>query len=58
MATPYQIESEKFIKALAEKLKGMPEFKMPEWALFVKTSHGKERPPEVEDWWYIRAASV
>jgi small subunit ribosomal protein S19e len=58
MATPYEISSEKFIKALAGKLKEMPEFKMPDWALFVKTSHGKERPPQEEDWWYVRAASI
>lgn len=56
--TPYEIEPKKFIKALAKKLKTIPEFKMPEWALFVKTSQAKERPPEDVDWWYIRAASI
>jgi small subunit ribosomal protein S19e len=58
MATPYEIESQKFLKALAEKLKTIPEFKMPGWALFVKTSHGRERPPLDNNWWYIRAASI
>ena len=57
-STLYEIESEKFIRALAEKLKTIEEFKMPEWALFVKTGQAKERPPEEKDWWYIRAASV
>jgi small subunit ribosomal protein S19e len=56
--TPYEIEVEKFIKVLAEKLKTMPEFKMPEWATFVKTGQSRERPPEKSDWWYIRAASI
>lgn len=55
---PYEIEAEDFIKALAEKLKTIPEFKMPEWATFVKTGQSRERPPENADWWYIRAASI
>jgi len=32
--------------------------KSPEWAKFVKTGSGKERPPVREDWYHIRAASV
>jgi small subunit ribosomal protein S19e len=56
--TPYEIKSEKFIKALAAKLKTIDEFKMPKWALFVKTSQAKERPPENKEWWYIRIASI
>ena len=31
---------------------------MPEWARYVKTSAGNERPPEKPDWWYYRAASI
>ena len=31
---------------------------MPDWAKFVKTGVGKERPPSDPDWWYMRAASV
>jgi len=56
--TPYDIEAGKFIKELALQLKAMPEFKRPEWTLFVKTSSCKERPPSREDWWHIRAASI
>jgi small subunit ribosomal protein S19e len=59
MATLVQeIHAQKFILALASKLKEMAEFKMPEWALFAKTGRAKERPPEDKDWWYIRAASI
>ncbi|UCD21057.1 MAG: 30S ribosomal protein S19e [archaeon] len=54
----HEIEPQKFISALASKLKTIPEFKMPEWAVFVKTGASRERPPEHEDWWYIRAASI
>jgi len=54
----HEIPSQKFIIALAEKLKAMEEFKTPEWAEFVKTGRSKERVPENDDWWYVRAASI
>ena len=54
----HEIPSQKFIVALAEKLKEMPEFKFPEWAKFVKTGRAKERVPDSDDWWYTRAASI
>lgn len=56
--TPHDVASQDFIEFLAAKLKEMPEFKMPEWAKFVKTGTAKARPPEREDWWYVRAASI
>jgi|GEM_PF-198852 small subunit ribosomal protein S19e len=49
---------EKFIPALAEALKKIPEFEVPEWALYVKTGVSRERPPAMEDFWYTRAASI
>ncbi len=55
---PREVRAAEFIEALASRLKAMDEFKMPTWAAFVKTGTSKERPPEKEDWWYIRAASV
>ncbi len=54
----YEVEHRKFNEKLAEALKQIPEFKMPEWAVFVKTSVHKERPPQDEDFWYKRAASI
>ncbi len=53
----YEIPAEKYNEKLAEALKKIEEFKMPEWAAFVKTSVARERPPK-EDWWHKRAASV
>lgn len=47
-----------FNTALAEELKKIPEFKIPEWAEYVKSSVAKERPPQDEDFWYKRTASV
>lgn len=58
MGVVHEVSPEKFIFELAERLKKMPEFQMPRWALFVKTSVAKERPPDRTDWWYIRAASI
>ena len=54
----HEVQSQAFIKALAEKLKEMPDFLMPDWAAFVKTGMAKERVPEKDDWWYHRAASI
>jgi len=56
--TVYDVPPEEFIKVLASHLKKMPEFAMPNWAKFVKTSVAKERPPFEEDWWWFRAASI
>jgi small subunit ribosomal protein S19e len=49
---------EKYIPALAEALKKVPEFKVPEWAMYVKTGVSRERPPASVDFWYIRSASI
>ena len=54
----YDIHPQEFNKKLAEALKKIEEFKMPEWAGFVKTGQGKARPPFDEDWWYKRSASI
>jgi len=56
--TPREIPAKLFIESLASRIKAMDEFKMPKWAEFVKTGTSKERPPERDDWWYIRAASI
>ena len=33
----YEIPAQEFNNKLASELEKMPEFKMPEWALFIKT---------------------
>jgi small subunit ribosomal protein S19e len=55
--TLYDIEAGVYIKQLAEKLKEIEEFSMPEWAKFVKTSSARARPP-AKEWWHLRAASI
>jgi small subunit ribosomal protein S19e len=52
----YNINTSELIEKAAKELKKI--VKAPEWGLFVKTGAGKERPPQREDWWYMRSASV
>jgi len=53
-----EIEPRKYITELAAELKKNPEFKLPEWAVFVKTSMSRSRPPLETDWWWMRSASI
>lgn len=54
----YEIRAQEYNIKLAEALKKVPEFQEPEWAKFVKSGSGKERPIEDDDFWHKRAASV
>ncbi len=58
MATVYDVPPDMLIQRVAEKLKEMEEIKPPEWAVYVKTGVHKERSPEQDDWWYVRAAAI
>jgi small subunit ribosomal protein S19e len=58
MATIYDVPGDKYNEGLAGALKKIQEFKIPKWAGYVKTSPAKERPPQEDDWWYKRAASI
>jgi small subunit ribosomal protein S19e len=39
-------------------VKQIPEFKQPEWTLFVKSGVAKVKPPQEKDFWHKRAASI
>src|SRR3989344_4329372 len=54
--TVYDVPATPLIHKAAESLKTA--ILMPEWAQYVKTGHGKERPPQQPDWWYVRAAAI
>ena len=54
----YELDAQEYNLKLAEALKNIPEFKVPEWAAFVKSSPSKERPIDDEDFWYKRSASI
>ncbi len=58
MVTVRDVEAQKLIEKLKEELKKFEEIKPPPWSFFVKSGVHKERPPEQEDFWFIRAASI
>ena len=54
----YDTPPQRFIEELAKQLESMPEFEIPEWAHFVKTSVARKRPPVDNQFWFKRAASI
>ncbi|KAI9750630.1 MAG: Guanine nucleotide-binding protein G(I)/G(S)/G(T) subunit beta-1 [Chaenotheca gracillima] len=52
------VDAQKFIIAYAAFLKRQGKLPIPGWVDTVKTSNSNELPPQSEDWYYIRAASV
>lgn len=58
MTTVRDVQANKFINKLKDELKKFEEIKQPQWSKFTKSGSHKERPPEQEDFWYIRAASI
>ena len=58
MVSVLEVPAEKLIERLKEELKKFEKIKPPLWAKIVKSGRHKERPPEQEDFWYIRAASI
>ncbi|PIN78148.1 30S ribosomal protein S19e [Candidatus Woesearchaeota archaeon CG10_big_fil_rev_8_21_14_0_10_34_12] len=54
----YDLSGNEYNAKLAEALKKIKDFEMPEWAYFVKTGVIKERVPEDKDFWFKRAASI
>lgn len=58
MTTVYDVNPQSLIGRVKERLKEYDEIQPTEWADYVKTGVHKERPPQQEDWWYIRAAAI
>ncbi len=58
MVTAREVDTQELLENLKEKMKQMKEIEPPEWSNYVKTGMNRERPPQQEDWWYIRSASV
>ncbi|MFT4883637.1 MAG: small subunit ribosomal protein S19e [Natronomonas sp.] len=56
MTTLYDVPAEDLIEAVAEKIED--ELDEPDWATYTKTGSGRELPPEQEDFWATRAASL
>jgi len=56
MATLFDAPAEDLIEATAEKLAA--ELEQPDWAEFTRTGSGRELPPEQDDFWTLRGASL
>jgi small subunit ribosomal protein S19e len=57
MVTAYDVEANKLIAKAAEKLKEM-KIEKPAFVGLVKTGAHAQRPPQDEDFWYVRCASI
>ena len=58
MVKVYDVPADRLIEELAQHLRRVPEIEPPNWASFVKTGSHADRPPQRQDWWYVRAASI
>ena len=58
MTTLYDAPAEEVIEALAERLDDEDEIEAPDWMEFVKSGADRELPPEQEDFWTRRTASL
>jgi len=58
MTSLYDAPTEELIEALAERLSEESAIEAPEWLQFTKTGVDRELPPEQEEFWERRAASL
>ncbi|MDL5362353.1 30S ribosomal protein S19e [Halalkalicoccus sp. NIPERK01] len=56
MTTLYDVPADELIEALSDRLDDRID--QPEWAAYAKTGASRELPPEREDFWTVRAASL
>ena len=56
MTTLYDVPADALIDELAARLEDRLE--APDWAAYTKTGSGREMPPEQENFWAIRGASL
>lgn len=56
MVSARSADQSKLVASMSAQLKDS--ITMPDWARFVKTGVGRERPPEQPGWYYLRSASV
>lgn len=58
MTTLYDVPAEDLIEALAADLADEPAIEEPDWLTFAKSSVDRELPPEQDDFWVRRTASL
>jgi small subunit ribosomal protein S19e len=58
MTTVYDVPSKELIDEIAKKLENDSNISLPEENKYSKTGVTRENPPEPDNWWYIRCASI
>ncbi len=58
MTTAYDVPTKELIAVVSKKLQNEKTITPPEWSIIVRTAVHKENPPENDDWWYTRCASI
>lgn len=58
MTTLYDVPAEDLIEAVADELSDESAVEEPDWVQFAKTSSDRELPPEQENFWTRRSASL
>jgi len=58
MTTLYDVPADDLLEAVAERLDEEDAVTEPDWLKFAKTGVGRELPPEQEDFWQVRSASL
>jgi small subunit ribosomal protein S19e len=58
MTTLYDAPADALVEAVAERLADEGAVSEPDWFRFAKTGVGRELPPEQDDFWQVRAASL
>ena len=58
MPTLYDVPADALVEAVADRLADEDAVAEPDWFRFAKTGVGRELPPEQEDFWQRRAASL
>jgi len=58
MTTAHDVPGNELVRRVTDEVKDLEAVEPPEWAEFSKTGRDRELPPEDEDWWFERTASV
>jgi small subunit ribosomal protein S19e len=58
MPTHYDAPTDELLSAVAETLAGLDAIEAPDWAAYAKTGAGRELPPQQDDFWTRRCASL
>jgi small subunit ribosomal protein S19e len=58
MPTLYDVPTDALVEAVADRLADEDAVAEPDWFRFAKTGSGRELPPEQDDFWERRAASL